>query len=96
VRTILERGIRADLALVRAHRADSEGNLRYRLAARNFNPLVAMAGRVTVAEAEEVLTDDYLGPDDIHTPGIFVQHVVRVEVETKDIEQRTVRRRVDA
>lgn len=96
VRAILERGIRADLALVRAHRADQEGNLRYRFAARNFNPLVAMAGRVTIAEAEEIVTDTYLAPDDIHTPGIFVQHLVRVEVETKDIEQRTVRQRVDA
>jgi 3-oxoacid CoA-transferase subunit A len=96
VRAILERGIRADLGLVRAHLADQEGNLRYRLTARNFNPLVAMAGRVTVAEAEEIVTDGYLAPDDIHTPGIFVQHLVRVEVETKDIEQRTVRPRVDA
>jgi 3-oxoacid CoA-transferase subunit A len=95
VRAILERAIRADLALVRAHRADREGNLRYRLTARNFNPLVAMAGRVTIAEAEEVLTDTYLAPDDVHTPGIFVQHLVRVEVDTKDIEQRTVRPRVE-
>jgi 3-oxoacid CoA-transferase subunit A len=94
VRAILERGIRADLALVRAHRADLEGNLRYRLTARNFNPLVATAGAVTVAEAEDVLTEDHLGPDDIHTPGIFVQRLVRVEVGDKDIEQRTVRPRV--
>lgn len=96
VHAILERGIRADLALVRAHRADQEGNLRYRLTARNFNPLVAMAGRVTIAEAEEIVADTYLAPDDIHTPGIFIQHLVRVEVEEKDIEQRTVRPRVDA
>jgi 3-oxoacid CoA-transferase subunit A len=95
VRAVLERGIRADLALVHAHRADQEGNLRYRLTARNFNPLVAMAGRVTVAEAEEILTDSHLAPDDVHTPGIFVQHLVRVEVATKDIEQRTVRQRVE-
>ncbi|MGI3781619.1 MAG: CoA transferase subunit A [Janthinobacterium lividum] len=96
VRAILERGIRADLALVRAHRADLEGNLRYRLAARNFNPLVATAGAVTVAEAEDVLTEGHLGPDDVHTPGIFVQRLVRVEVGDKDIEQRTVRPRVDS
>ena len=55
-----------------------------------------MAGRATLAEAEEVLTEGYLDPDDVHTPGIFVQHVVRVEVEGKEIEHRTVRRRVDA
>jgi 3-oxoacid CoA-transferase subunit A len=96
VRAILERGIRADLALVRAHRADREGNLRYRLTARNFNPLVAMAGEVTIAEAEDVLPEGtYVDPDDVHTPGIFVQHLVRTEVTTKDIEQRTVRPRVD-
>ena len=96
VRAILERGIRADLALVRAYRADLEGNLRYRLTARNFNPLVAMAGAVTVAEVEEVLPEGtYLDPDDVHTPGIFVQHLVRTEVATKDIEQRTVSPRVD-
>lgn len=92
---ILERGIVADLALVRAHRADAAGNLRYRLTARNFNPLVATAGRSTIAEAEEIL-DDYLAPDDIHTPGIYVQRVVAVEVTAKDIEQRTVRPRTEA
>jgi 3-oxoacid CoA-transferase subunit A len=93
IRTILELGIVADLALVRAHRADLEGNLRYRLTARNFNPLVATAGRVTIAEAEEIGS---IGPDDIHTPGIFVQHLVKTEIREKDIEQRTVRPRVDA
>lgn len=95
VRCILERGIVADLALVRAHRADREGNLRYRLTARNFNPLVATAGRVTVVEAEE-LSDEYLAPDDIHTPGIYVQRLIASEITDKDIEQRTVRPRVDA
>ena len=93
MRTILERGIIADLAFVRAHRADLQGNLRYRLTARNFNPLVATAGRVTIAEAEQI---DVLHPDDIHTPGIYVQHLVRTEIREKDIEQRTVRPRVDA
>ncbi len=92
---ILERGIVADLALVRAHCADAAGNLRYRLTARNFNPLVATAGRSTIAEAEEIL-DDYLAPDDIHTPGIYVQRVVAVEVTAKDIERRTVRPRTEA
>jgi 3-oxoacid CoA-transferase subunit A len=94
VRAILERGIVADLALVRAHWADAEGNLRYRLTARNFNPLVATSGRVTVAEVDE-LTDDYLEPDDIHTPGIYVQRMIAADPADKEIEQRTVRH-VDA
>ncbi|GIF17204.1 CoA transferase subunit A [Actinoplanes teichomyceticus] len=93
VRTILERGIVADLALVRAHRADLDGNLRYRLAARNFNPLVATAGRITIAETETI---GALDPDDVHTSGIYVQHLVRTETTEKHIEQRTVRPRVDA
>lgn len=91
-RVILERGIVADLALVKAHRGDREGNLRYRLTARNFNPLAAMSGRVTLAEVEH-LEDDYLDPEEIDTPGVFVQHIVEVEDRTKDIEQRTVRPR---
>jgi 3-oxoacid CoA-transferase subunit A len=95
VRAILERGIVADVALVRAHQADAAGNLRYRLTARNFNPLVATAGRLTIVEAEEIV-DGYLVPDDIHTPGIYVQRIVPVEDTTKDIEQRTVRSRSSA
>jgi 3-oxoacid CoA-transferase subunit A len=96
VRAIMERGIVADVALVKAHQADAAGNLRYRLTARNFNPLVATAGRLTLAEAEEIV-DGYLDPNEIHTPGIYVQRVVAVEDRTKDIEQRTVRtRHVDA
>lgn len=91
-RAILERGIVADIALVRAHTGDSEGNLRYRYTARNFNPLVAMSGKITLAEVENI-TDDYLDPQRIDTPGVFVQHVVAVEDPTKDIEQRTVRQR---
>lgn len=93
-RCILERGIVADLALVRAHQADSEGNLRYRMTARNFNPLVAAAGRMTIAEADEVI-DGYLDPNDVITPGVFVHRVVRVANPVKDIEQRTVRVRVE-
>jgi 3-oxoacid CoA-transferase subunit A len=92
VRAIKELGIVADVALVKAHRADAAGNLRYRLTARNFNPLVATAGRLTIVEAEQII-DGYLGPDDIHTPGIYVQRLVTVEDTTKDIEQRTVRTR---
>lgn len=94
-RAILERGIVADLALVRANIGDAEGNLRYRLTARNFNPLAAMCGRVTIAEVE-TLSGVYLDPERIDTPGVFVQRVVRVEDPTKDIEQRTVRPRAAA
>lgn len=90
-RVILERGIVADVALVRARWADRYGNLRYRLTARNFNPLVATAGKLTVAEAEEIV--EAIEPDDIMTPGIFVQRLVPCEDLSKDIEQRTVRPR---
>ncbi|GHF24471.1 CoA transferase subunit A [Pseudolysinimonas yzui] len=93
-RVILERGIVADVALVRARWADPYGNLRYRLTARNFNPLVATAGKLTIAEAEEIV--DAIEPDDVMTPGIFVQRLVLAEDLTKEIEQRTVRTRVDA
>ncbi|MFC8722480.1 CoA transferase subunit A [Kitasatospora sp. NPDC057198] len=88
---LLERAIVPDLALVHAHRADPEGNLTYRLAARNFNPLVATAGTVTVADAEEVLTDGFLDPELVVTPGVFVHRVVASRPRAKDIEQRTVR-----
>lgn len=94
-RAILERGIVADLALVRAHIGDAEGNLRYRFTAQNFNPLVAMSGRVTLAEVEQ-LSEDYLDPERITTPGVFVQRIVAVEDPVKDIEQRTVRQREEA
>lgn len=91
-RVILERGIVADLALVRAHTGDSEGNLRYRFTAKNFNPLVAMSGRVTLAEVEH-LSEEYLDPERIDTQGVFVQRLVVAEDPVKDIEQRTVRTR---
>ncbi len=93
-RYILERGIVADVALVRARWADPYGNLRYRLTSRNFNPLVATAGRVTIAEAEEIV--DALDPDEVLTPGIFVQRLVQADDLTKEIEQRTVRTRESA
>ncbi|MBR23094.1 MAG: succinyl-CoA--3-ketoacid-CoA transferase [Leifsonia sp.] len=92
VEYVLERGIVADVALVRAHRADREGNLVYRKTARNFNPLAAMCGRVTFAEAE-IIEEDYLDPDEIHTPGVFVQHVVPASDREKPIEKRTTRPR---
>lgn len=94
-RAILERGIVADIALVRAYTGDAEGNLRYRLTARNFNPLAAMSGRITIAEVEH-LSEEYLDPERIDTPGVFVQRVVTVEDPVKDIEQRTVRSRPEA
>lgn len=92
---VLERAIEADVALVHAHTADTDGNLRYRLAARNFNPLAAMCGRTTFAEAEHLVEPGGLAPDDIHTPGVFVHHLMRATA-AKDIEQRTTRPRPDA
>jgi 3-oxoacid CoA-transferase subunit A len=86
---VLERGIRADLALVKAWRADAAGNLVFRKTARNFNPMAATCGRVTVAEVEELVPVGSIDPDQVHTPGIFVQRVV-VTVPEKRIEQRTV------
>lgn len=95
---LLERGIVADLALVHAHTGDTAGNLRYRLTARNFNPVVATAARVTVAEVEHLLDPEpggdrgFLDPDDVHTPGVFVTAVVTT-ARARPIEQRTVRAR---
>ena len=90
---LLERAIVADLSLVHAYRADLEGNLGYRLTARNFNPLVATAGRITVADAEIVLEDEFIDPDQVATPGVFVHRVSRSSGLPKEIEQRTVRPR---
>ena len=87
---LLELGIVADISLVRAWQADREGNLIYRLTARNFNPLVAMASHMTIAEAETIV-EGYLEPDAVMTPGVFVQKVVAVEDPIKHIEQRTTR-----
>jgi 3-oxoacid CoA-transferase subunit A len=86
---ILERGIRADLSLVKAHKADRSGNLVYRKTARNFNPMIATCGEVTVAEVEHIVEIGQLDPECIHTPGIFVQRIVQTASE-KRIEQRTV------
>ncbi|MEO7372947.1 MAG: CoA-transferase, partial [Terrimesophilobacter sp.] len=90
---LLERAIVADVALVHAHTADTDGKLIYRFTARNFNPAVAMSGRFTVAEAEVVLEPGELNPNHIITPGVFVERVVRTSDRIKDIEQRTVRQR---
>ena len=88
---ILERGLRADLSIVKAWRGDEEGNLVYRKTARNFNPMMATAGKVTVAEIEELVPLGSLDPDDIHTPGIYVQRIVAGLPLAKRIEKRTVR-----
>jgi 3-oxoacid CoA-transferase subunit A len=88
---VMERGIRADLALVKAWKADKQGNLVYRKTARNFNPVVAMCGKVTVAEVEQIVENGALDPDLVHTPGIFVQRLVLNAKPEKRIEQRTVR-----
>ena len=88
---ILERGIVADVALVKAWKADRAGNLVYRKTARNFNPMAATCGRVTVAEVEEIVEIGALDPDEVDTPGIFVQRVVLNATPEKRIEQRTVR-----
>jgi 3-oxoacid CoA-transferase subunit A len=89
---VMERGIVTDVALVKAWRADTSGNLIYRKTARNFNPMCAMAGRVTVAEVEEIVPIGSLDPDEIHTPGIFVQRLVLNANPEKRIEQRTLRK----
>lgn len=90
---LMERGLRADLALVHAWRSDPEGNLQYRMTARNFNPLMASAATVTVAEIEELVAPGELDPDHIVTPGIFVNRIVLPKEIVKYIEQRTVRPR---
>jgi 3-oxoacid CoA-transferase subunit A len=88
---ILERGIRADVALVKAWKADLDGNLIYRRTARNFNPNAAACGKITVAEAEIIVQPGELDPDEIHTPGIYVQRLVHVPNPEKRIEKRTTR-----
>src|SRR5690606_28113859 len=90
---ILETGLTADIALVKAWKGDTEGNLVYRKTARNFNPMMATAGRITIAEVEELVEPGELNPDCIHTPGIFVQRIIKGEHYVKAIEQRTVRQR---
>lgn len=90
---MLEHGITTDFALVRAARGDRHGNLVFHRSARNFNPLAAMAGRVTVAEVEQLVEPGELDPDEIHLPGVFVQRVVELTPEQaadKQIERRTV------
>lgn len=93
---VRERAITADVSLVHAHTADTDGNLIYRYTARNFNPVVATAGKVTVAEAEVIVPLGELDPNHIVTPGVYVQRLVQASNRVKDIEQRTVRQRLEA
>jgi 3-oxoacid CoA-transferase subunit A len=95
-RYVMERGIVADLSIVHAWIGDTEGNLVYRKTARNFNPMMATAGKVTVAEVEHLMQPGDINPDHIITPGIYVQRLVHVPNAVKHIEQRTVRKRAEA
>ncbi|MCJ2037953.1 CoA transferase subunit A [Methylobacterium sp. E-041] len=93
---VMERGLFADLAIVHAHTGDTEGNLRYRKTARNFNPMMATAATMTVAQVEHLVQPGEIDADDIHTPGIFVKRIIHVPGREKRIEQRTVRKRAEA
>ena len=90
---VMERGLVADISLVHAWKGDTEGNLVYRKTARNFNPMMATAGKVTIAEVEHLVEPGQLEPDAIITPGVFVQRIVHVPGSKKHIEQRTTRKR---
>lgn len=92
VEYVMERGLRADLAIVHAYRGDPEGNLTYRMTARNFNPIMATAAAMTVAEVEHIGAAGSIDPDTIITPGIFVQRMIAVPNPDKRIEQRTTRK----
>src|SRR5579883_959283 len=94
-RYVMERGLVADLAIVHAWKADTEGNLVFRMTARNFNPNMATAAKLTIAEVENLVPAGEINPDHIHTPGIFVQRIVHVPIALKDkvIEHRTTRKR---
>ena len=93
---VMERGLVADISLVHAWKGDTEGNLIYRKTARNFNPMMATAGKVTIVEVENLVEPGQLDPDAIITPGVFVQRIVHVPNATKHIEQRTTRKRETA
>ncbi|AJP57921.1 succinyl-CoA--3-ketoacid-CoA transferase [Pandoraea faecigallinarum] len=88
---VMERSLRADVALVKAAKADRAGNLVFNRTARNFNPMAAMAGKITIVEVEELVETGSIDPDDVHLPGIFVQRIVLNAHPEKRIEQRTVR-----
>jgi len=88
---VMERALLPDVALVKAHRADRSGNLQFRYTARNFNPAVAMAGKITVVEVEEIVETGAMVPDQVHLPGIYVHRIVLNAAPEKRIEKRTVR-----
>ncbi|MCJ2129865.1 CoA transferase subunit A [Methylobacterium sp. E-045] len=90
---VMERGLFADLAIVHAWKGDTEGNLVYRKTARNFNPMMATAAKVTVAQVEHLVQPGEIDGDAIHTPGIFVKRIIHVAIREKRIEQRTTRKR---
>jgi 3-oxoacid CoA-transferase subunit A len=90
---VMERGLVADLSIVKAWKGDAEGNLVYRMTARNFNPMMATAGKVTIAEVENLVEVGSLDPDHIHTPGIYVDRILKGPKFEKRIEQRTIRQR---
>lgn len=92
---VMERGLVADISLVHAWQGDHEGNLVYRKTARNFNPVMATAGKVTIAEVEHLVETGEISPDHVHTPGIFVSRLVHVPEVAKHIEKRTTRPRVE-
>ena len=93
---VMETGLTADIALVKAWKGDQQGNLIYRMSARNFNPMMATAAKVTIAEVEKLVSAGKLKPDDVHTPGVFVQYIVRGKDYEKRIEQRTLTPRAEA
>jgi 3-oxoacid CoA-transferase subunit A len=90
---VLETGLKSDISIIKAWKGDTEGNLVYRKTARNFNPPMATAGRITVAEVEELVEPGVLEPDHIHTPGIYVKRILQGRNYSKLIEKRTVRKR---
>ena len=94
---VMERGLTADLSIVKAYKGDHDGNLVYRRTARNFNPMMATAGRVTVVQCEHLVPAGSIDPDHIHTPGIFVQRIVQLPADyQKRIEKVTTRPRAAA
>ena len=90
---VMERALKADFALIKAWRADRWGNLVFRKTARNFNPVMATAARVTIAEVEEIVEPGQLDPDRVHVPSVYVNRVVLTKIKDKKIEKRTVRKR---
>ncbi len=93
---LMEYAFDADFAIVKAWKGDTAGNLIFRMTARNFNPMMAMAGKITIAEVEELVPEGELDPDQIHTPGIYVHRIFQGNNYEKRIEQRTVRKKADA